>query len=146
MENNGLSLNFVNKGEISAIISITRATVVPAFSDDPVTVELVVPWFLWDCLEVGMQVVYAQFPDNTGIILSRMDGEWNHKLWQTQDGDYAVAAMTGNIRIEKADLVTHIIASYHGHTHVAPHGPTTEPVPVPPALLPQPETPVPEEP
>lgn len=142
---NSLSMNFVGKGKISVIKNITRATVVPMFSDVPETIELVIPWFLWDCLKVGMQVVYAQFPDNTGVILSRMDGEWNHKIWQIQDGDYAVAAMSGNARIEKGDLVTHIISSYHGHTHVAPHGPTTEPVPNPPAPLPQPETPVPEE-
>ena len=29
-----------------------------------------------------MPVVYATFPDQTGIILARMDGEWNHKIYR----------------------------------------------------------------
>ena len=82
---------YIMKGKVSAVMSKTRATVVPMFSDSPVSIELVIPWYLWECLEVDMEVIYSQFPDNTGIILGRMDGEWNHKIW---DG---VQIMTGNV-------------------------------------------------
>ena len=55
----------INKGYVSDIKEAGRkATVVPAFEGTSVSVELVVPFFLWECLEVKMPVVYAVFPDN----------------------------------------------------------------------------------
>lgn len=69
----------IEKGTISTV-SGKKATVIPSFSNAPVSVELVVPFFLVGSLTVGMPVVYAQFEDNTGVILARMDGEWNHDL------------------------------------------------------------------
>lgn len=112
---------YVNKGKISAVIDKTHATVVPSFSDSPVTTELVIPFFLCECLTVGMDVVYAQFPDNTGLILARMDGEWNHKLW---DG---VEIVSGNAKITAGDIITSAVPSYNGHTHTCPDGETSGP-------------------
>lgn len=66
---------YLNKGKISTIVSQSQATVVPAFSPAPVTPPLVIPYFLRGGLSVGTDVVYVQFPDNTGLILGRMDGE-----------------------------------------------------------------------
>lgn len=117
---------YVNKGKISAVKDKTHATVVPAFSDTPVSTALVIPWALLECLEVGMDVVYAQFPDNTGVILARMDGEWNHKLW-ADDGGLAVEAVTGNLKLDAGDMITAAVPSYNGHTHTCPDGETSGP-------------------
>ena len=118
---------YLNKGKISVVIDKTHATVVPAFSDTPVTTELIIPWSLWECLEVGMDVVYAQFPDNTGVILGRMDGEWSHKLWQDPNSSNAVEAVTGDVKITAGDMITSVVPSYNGHIHTCPEGETSGP-------------------
>lgn len=65
----------IDKGKISTISADGRtATVVPDFDGDIVTVPLVIPSSLVGMLSVRMPVVFATFPDNTGIILSRADG------------------------------------------------------------------------
>lgn len=102
----------IEKGTISSLTS-TTATVVPSFSDDPVSAELVIPFYLVRCLEPNMEVVYAMFEDNTGVILARCDGEWNHDL----DGD---------VRI-RGDIQTATIASVNSHTHTCPDGQTSGP-------------------
>lgn len=125
---------YITKGKISAVMSKTLATAVPMFSDNPVSIELVIPWYLWECLEVDMEVVYSQFPDNTGIILARMDGEWNHKIWKNPEGSWAVQAMTGDVEIvvgnehiSAGDMITSVVPSYNGHTHTCPDGTTSGP-------------------
>lgn len=102
----------IEKGTISSVNG-SKAAVVPSFSDAPVTAELTVPFYLVRCLEVGMEVVYAMFEDNTGLILGRLDGDWNHDL----DGD---------VRI-RGDVQTAAIASINAHTHSAPGGQTGTP-------------------
>ena len=100
----------IEKGEISSLTE-THATVIPSFSADPVSAELTIPFYLKRCLEVGMSVCYAMFEDNSGVILGRMDGEWNHDL----DGD---------VRI-RGDIQTASIGSVNGHTHSCPQGGNT---------------------
>lgn len=112
---------YINKGKISSLVGDTHATVVPSFSDSPVTTELVVPFFLRDCLSIGLDVVYVQYPDNTGVILSRMDGEWNHKLW---DG---LEVVSGSVKVLAGDISTGAVPSYNRHTHSSPSGETSEP-------------------
>ena len=116
----------IEKGKISAVISKTVATVIPSFSDTPVTAKLTIPFFLWECLEVDMDVVYAQFPDNTGLILGRLDGEWNHKFWAGETG-LAAEAVTGNLKLDVGDMITAVVPSYNGHTHTCPDGETSGP-------------------
>ena len=70
----------VNKGTVSTIGEAQKTVTVKPYTGDIVTVPLVVPFFLYGSLEVGMPVVYATFEDNTGIVLARMDGEWNNSL------------------------------------------------------------------
>ena len=71
----------IDKGKISTLSADGRtATVVPDFDGAGVTVPLVIPFFLAGSLTVKMPVVYAIFPDNTGVILCRMDGEWSHAV------------------------------------------------------------------
>ena len=108
----------IEKGVISTVSGDGKtATAVPSFSDSPVSATLTVPFFLAGSLTVGMPVVYAQFPDNTGVILARMDGEWSHIL----AGDVTIG---GTVTAE--DFATDA-ASFNGHTHTAPMGETSGP-------------------
>lgn len=108
------------KGKVSAISDGgKKVTVIPAFSRDVVSHELVVPFFLYGCLEVNMEVVYCCFPDNTGVVLARMDGEWNHEV---RDG---VEIVTGDVTITAGDMATGQVPSYNGHTHEYSHGGTS---------------------
>lgn len=79
-----MALSMINKGFISSIDETQKtAVVIPQEASGNVTFPLVIPYFLTECLQVNMPVVYATFPDNTGIILARLDGEWNHKIYKT---------------------------------------------------------------
>ena len=111
----------VYKGTISALHDGGKIAEVKPYLGEVVTPRLVVPFFLFDCLTVGMPVVYAAFEDNTGLVLARMDGEWNHKAW---DG---VEIVTGNVKITAGDLQTGEVRSYNGHTHTCPDGTTSGP-------------------
>lgn len=108
----------IEKGKISTV-SGNIATVVPSFSDSPVSTNLVIPFFLVRCLTPGMEVVYAQFEDNTGVVLARMDGDWNHDL----DDDLRVRGVT---TVENA--VTESRISLNSHTHTCPDGQTSGPM------------------
>ena len=126
----------IDKGMISAVGDNGKtATVVPAFSGASVTFPLVVPFFLAGSLTVKMPVVYATFPDNTGVILARRDGEWNHDLEgdvnvqgsqiiqknQTVSGSQSI---TGTVTAE--DLIT-AAARFNTHVHSCPDGGTSGP-------------------
>lgn len=115
----------VQKGTISALYESGKKATVKPYMGEIVTVRLVVPFFLYKCLAVGMPVVYATFEDNTGVILARMDGEWNHRL----EGDVRVIDS-----VYADDFVTDSAGSYESHTHVCPDGATTEPTPDPVVL------------
>lgn len=101
----------VNKGTVSALYEGGKFASVKPYAGEIVTVRLVVPFFLLESLEVGTPVIYASFDDNTGVVLARMDGEWNHKVY----GGVEVA--TGNVNISGGDLRTGRVASYNSHTH-----------------------------
>lgn len=111
----------VSKGTVSALYNDGKTVVIKPYLGDVVTPELVVPFFLFQSLEVGMPVVYFTFEDNTGVVLARMDGEWNHKIW---DG---VEIVTGDAKITSGDLRTGKVSSYNGHTHTCPDGTTSGP-------------------
>jgi len=76
----------IQKGKITGIEGpadrngdSSRARVMPCAGEGSVTQPLTIPWWLrggMGQLTVGDEVAYAVFEDATGIILSRMDGEW----------------------------------------------------------------------
>ena len=107
----------INKGTVSAILEGGKKISVKPYMGESVTVALVVPYFLFGCLEVGMPVVYASFPDNTGIVIARMDGEWNKNL----AGDITIGGI-----VTAKNVVTDV-ASFNSHTHAAPDGSTSGP-------------------
>lgn len=105
----------IEKGYISAILEGgKKVTVIPAFSSDVVSHELVVPFFLYKSLAVKMEIVYCWFQDDTGMVLGRMDGDWNHQIF---DG----------VEIVTGDLAAPGVPSYVGHTHTCPDGSTSGP-------------------
>lgn len=104
----------VSKGTVSALYNGGKMATVTPYLGETVTVQLVVPFFLYKSLEVGMPVVYAVFEDCTGVVLARMDGEWNHKIW---DG----------VEIVTGDIKTATVPSYNNHTHTCPDGQTSGP-------------------
>lgn len=105
----------VRKGKISSVSGDGKtAVVILGNAQNSVTPPLTVPFFLIDCLAVDMSVAYADFEDGTGIILARLDGEWNHTLYE-QVKIEGTAEVTGFIKA--ADLVTESVASYNSHTH-----------------------------
>ena len=70
----------VQKGKVSAVIDGGKAVTVTPYVGGTVTAPITVPFFLVGALPVGTPVAYVVFEDNTGIVLSRMDGEWNEKI------------------------------------------------------------------
>lgn len=70
----------VLKGKVSAVLDGGTAVTVTPYGGGVVTVALTVPFFLVGALDVNTPVAYVTFEDNTGIVLARMDGEWNHSL------------------------------------------------------------------
>ena len=120
----------IQKGEISTVEGAadrngdkTTARVLPCTADGMVTRPLTIPWWLrgkMGNLKPGDEVAYAMFEDGTGIILSRMDGEW--------DG-----TVPGSVKVEKGDVtvpdgdVTASGISLKTHTHAGVHGETSGP-------------------
>ena len=120
----------IQKGKISTVEGAadrngdkTTARVLPCTADGMVTRPLTIPWWLrgkMGDLKPGDEVAYAMFEDGTGIILSRMDGEW--------DG-----TVPGSVKVEKGDVtvpdgdVTASGISLKTHTHAGVHGETSSP-------------------
>ena len=70
----------VQKGKVSTVLDGGKTVTVTPYDGSTVTAPITVPFFLEGALPVGTPVAYVVFDDNTGIILSRMDGQWNGSL------------------------------------------------------------------
>lgn len=70
----------VQKGKVSTVLDGGNAVTVTPYAGSTVTAPLTVPFFLVGVLPVGTPVAYVVFEDNTGIVLSRMDGKWNETI------------------------------------------------------------------
>lgn len=76
----------VLKGKVSDVLNGGASVTVTPYGGGVVTIPLTVPFFLIGALEVNIPVVYSLFEDNTGIVLARLDGEWNHSLQPVEGG------------------------------------------------------------
>lgn len=127
MESNN---QMIQKGTISSVEGRadrngdkTTARVLPCTADGAVTRPLTIPWWLrgkMGNLKPGDEVAYAKFEDGTGIILSRMDGEWDGTI----PGDVTVDK--GDINVPNGDVTASGI-SQTSHTHAGVHGETSGP-------------------
>lgn len=68
------------KGKVSSVAADGCRAAVTPHGGGIVTPPLLVPFYLIGAVPVGTEVAYTIFEDNTGVILCRMDGEWNHSL------------------------------------------------------------------
>lgn len=67
----------VHKGKVAAVLDGGRAVTVTPYAGTIVTVPITVPAYLAGLLTVGTPVAYVIFEDNTGVVISRMDGGWS---------------------------------------------------------------------
>lgn len=74
----------VHKGKVSTILDGGKSVTATPYAGGTVTAPLTVPFFLIDALPVGTPIAYVVFEDNTGVVLSRMDGDWNHTLQEVE--------------------------------------------------------------
>lgn len=75
----------------------TRARVQSASAEGTSTLPITIPWYLrgkMGNLEKGTEIAFAIFDDYTGIIISRMDGNWDGTI----EDDVAVR---GNLTVGK---------------------------------------------
>lgn len=75
----------VHKGKVSAVLDGGKAVTVTPYAGLTVTTAITVPFFLVGALPIGTPVAYVVFEDNTGIVLSRMDGEWNRNIFSGEE-------------------------------------------------------------
>ena len=107
----------VDKGKVSSLRNNGKiAEVIPSTAEAAVTCQLVVSELIQKHIDVGDEVVYATFEDNTGIVLAKMDGTWSHKV------DCKIE-ITDNV-IAK-DIQTSAVQSLNGHKHEYTHGGTS---------------------
>lgn len=95
------------------------------------TMPLTIPWYLRGSmgnLTKGTEVVYAVFDDATGVILSRMDGNWGGKM--DDAGDIVVGNVTA-LTVDADEVTAHEVSAgsvsadtvddsgvvLHSHTH-----------------------------
>ncbi|XCH78335.1 MAG: pre-mRNA-splicing factor [Candidatus Dehalobacter alkaniphilus] len=99
------------EGEVDRNGDRTKARVLPSTSGGSVTRPLTIPWWLRGQignLAPGVEVAFALFEDSTGIILTRMDGEWNGSI----PGDVTI---DGDLKVN--DMETNTVESYNSHIH-----------------------------
>lgn len=75
------------EGETDRNENPTKARVQSKTAEGTTTLPLTIPWYLrgsMGSLTKGTEVVYALFDDATGVILARMDGNWEGKMEETQ--------------------------------------------------------------
>ena len=70
----------VQKGKVAAVLDGGNAVTITPYSGGTVTFPITVPVFLVGVLPIGTPVAYVVFEDNTGIVLSRMDGKCNENI------------------------------------------------------------------
>lgn len=134
----------IQKGTISSVEGKadrngdkTKARVLPCTADGMVTRPLTIPWWLrgkMGNLKPDDEVAYVMFEDGTGVILTRMDGDWDGTVpgdvtvikggVEVTEGDLTVT--TGSINVPAGDVVASGI-SHTSHTHTGVHGGTSGP-------------------
>lgn len=75
----------VHKGKVSTVLNGGKSVTATPYAGGTVTAPLTVPFFLIGALPVGTPIAYVVFEDNTGIVLSRMDGDWNYSLQEVEE-------------------------------------------------------------
>lgn len=99
------------EGEVDRNGNMTKARVLPSTSGGAITRPITIPWWLrgqMGNLAPGVEVAFILFEDSTGIIITRMDGEWS----STIPGDVTV---DGVLKVD--DMESSTVESYNSHIH-----------------------------
>ncbi len=107
----------IKKGLVSTLPGKYEATAAICNHPGAVSCTLTVPFYLVGCLKVGMPIAFVEFDDCTGLVLARMDGDWNHDL----EGSVNVQE-----NVTTSDMITPT-AAFNAHTHTCPDGETSTP-------------------
>jgi hypothetical protein len=105
------------EGEVDRNGDKTKARVLPNTADGAVTRPLTIPWWLrgkMGNLAPGVEVAFALFEDSSGVIITRMDGEWDGFI----PGDVKIDGNTevvGDVKLN--DMESSSVSSYNNHTH-----------------------------
>lgn len=70
----------IQKGKVSTILNGGKSVTITPYNGGIVSAPITVPYFLLGSLQVNTPVVYVDFEDNTGIVLSRMDVGWDNSV------------------------------------------------------------------
>lgn len=95
------------EGKLDRNKNFTQARVQSKTAEGTTTLPLTIPWYLrgkMGDLKKGTEIVYALFDDATGVILSRMDGNWEGEMEETQlilNLMNTTAEVKGNINLKK---------------------------------------------
>jgi hypothetical protein len=85
----------MQKGMVSTVLDGGQKVTATPYGGGVVSAPLVVPASLIGILPINTPIVYVTFDDNTGLVISRMDGRWNgSSISAYTDGD-AIIITTG---------------------------------------------------
>lgn len=85
----------MKKGKVSAVFDDGRKVTATPYGGGVVSVPLSVPDALVGSLPINTPIVYITFDDNTGLVISRMDGKSSRtSISAYSDGD-AIIITTG---------------------------------------------------
>lgn len=125
------------EGERDRNENYTKATVQPLSAEGTSTLPLSIPWYLrgkMGKLGKGTEVAYTVFDDQTGIILSRMDGNWDGMIEEkllVLDTLGDTAKVKGSIDVSEelvgTKVISHgVVLSTHQHKNVVGGGEDTD--------------------
>lgn len=117
------------EGQLDRNENYTQAKVQAASAEGTSTLPLTIPWYLRGSmgkLEKGTEVVYAIFDDETGVVLTRMDGEWEGQIEEKAlllDTLGETAQVRGNIDVSQelsGDKIVSqsVVLATHQHKNV----------------------------
>ena len=100
----------------------------PVTARDCESPSLVIPWYLrgkMGALNVGDEVIFQEFLDNTGIVISRVDGDWNGivpgDLWLGDDDEAQYVALENLVGAELDkihDAIDQLKSDFNLHKHI----------------------------
>ena len=92
----------------------TRARVQSTSADGTSTMPITIPWYIRGTmgdLQKGTEVAYAKFDDETGILISRMDGEWSGSMHEQNIHISGNVVVTGDVDISGSTNAADITCS-----------------------------------
>lgn len=97
------------EGERDRNKNYTKATVQAASAEGTPTLPLTIPWYLRGSmgnLQKGTEIAYVVFDDESGIVLSRIDGNWDGQL---EEQNLSIDTIGKTVKITGSVEITDIL-------------------------------------